>query len=241
MRAGLILLAGLVLAGCGRQTQADPLAQLDRELADANDGAPARDPALNAALRDQIMVDPALAQQSNADAVRPPSRPDPLEVPPADVAAAAGGPSPPADRPAPAPRPDPARVRAAAGALTLGALAERQPDRRTAGCAARVRYSAAWANRLPPAAPLFPDARVVEAAGTDEAGCSLRVVSYASGASVGRLVDFYHARATAAGYSAEHLADGGTHVVGGTRGDSAYAAYLRPRAGGGTDVDLLAN
>jgi hypothetical protein len=30
-------------------------------------------------------------------------------------------------------------------------------------------------------------------------------------------------------------------VVGGTRGGAAYLAYLRARADGGTDVDVIAN
>ena len=68
--------------------------------------------------------------------------------------------------------------------------------------------------------------------------CTLRVVSFASGAAPQKLIDWYYTRATVAGYSAEHQADGGLHVLGGTRGGAAYVVYVTPRANGAT-VDLL--
>jgi hypothetical protein len=230
--------AALALAACsgGNPQGEDDLAALDRELA-ANTSAPARDPVLTASLRDQIMVDPALAQSSNANAVRPPSRPDTGAVPPADIARL---PDTTPTAAAPAPSGDCPQCRARGAALTLDALAGAQPDPRLAGCAGRVRYSFDWANRLPAAVPLYPDARVTEAAGTD-AGCSLRVVSFRSGASVEKLAGFYWSRGRAGGYAPEHRAEGVLHVVGGARGGAAYVAYLQPRADGGTDVDLVAS
>jgi hypothetical protein len=62
-----------------------------------------------------------------------------------------------------------------------------------------------------------------------------------SGAGVDRVIDFYYTRATAAGYSADHEAEGAQHVLAGTRGDDAYVVYVTPRSGGGTSVDLVAN
>ena len=56
---------------------------------------------------------------------------------------------------------------------------------------------------------------------------------------VGRILDWYNARVSRAGYSAEHHASGTRHVLGGTRGDAAYIVYATARAGGGSDVDLL--
>jgi hypothetical protein len=242
MRLPLILVALIATVACSRASDApDDLAQLDRELAAANTADPARDPALTAALQDQIMVDPRLTQQSNANAIRPPNRPDTGAVAPIDIAAKPDGPAPPGLTPAPAAKGDCPECRARTGALTLGALAERQPDRRTADCAARVAYSATWANRLPAAAPLYPDARVVEAAGVDDATCTLRVVTFRSSAPLARLAAWYYTRGRQAGYAAEHRADGALHVVGGTKGAAAYLAYLRERPGGGTDVDLIAN
>jgi hypothetical protein len=232
----MVLACALLAAGCGRGEQApDDLAALDRELA-ANTSQPARDPALTASLRDQIMVDPQLTQSSNANAIRPPSRPDTGATPPVDVAALPDTPAPAGLERAPAPSGDCPECDAKATQLTLGALAEA----RTGDCGARVRYSAAWANRLPAAVPLYPDARVVEAAGTDEGACALRVVSFRSGAPVDRLADFYWTRARGAGFTAEHKAKGALHLVGGTRGTDAYLAYLTARPDGGTDVDLVA-
>jgi len=233
-------LLSLALVACGKDPspQAD-LDSLDRELTAAP--TPARDPALTASLADQIMVDPTLAQGSNANAVRPPPRPDPGSTPPVDIAQI----SDPVDAAtlshAPTPTGDCPECRAATGALTLGALAGRQHSPRTADCANGIGYSAAWANRLPADLPLYPDARVVEAAGADRTGCALRVVTFASSAALGKIVDWYYTQATRAGYSAGHKTDGKQHVLAGTRGADAYVVYVSPRAGGGTDIDLVVN
>lgn len=208
MRA-LVLLSLLSLAACGRAPeQADNLAAIDAALIDAN----ASDPALTAALQDQIMVDPALAQQSNGNAVRPPPRPDPRSVP-LDAATGHGPVN---------------------GALTLGAMAEQAPG--TAGCAAAIRYSATWSTRLPAAFPLPADAAVAEAAGNDADGCDLRVVSFQVGTAPARTLTWYADRARAAGYSVERSGDA---RVAGRRGEATYVVYAQPRAGGGSDVDLI--
>ena len=225
----------LLLSACNQAAdqQAD-LDQLDRELTDGNSTGNTRDPAIAQALHDQIMVDPNLTQSSNANAVRPPSRPDSGAVPPdiirpdpVDAATL---------RRAPAAKQDCPQCRAKGQAFTLGALAGQQPG----GCAT-VSYSAQWANRLPAALPLYPDAHVMEAAGADTGPCHLRVVSFRSGAGATKLVDWYYTRATTGGYSAEHRADGTMHVLGGTRGGDAYIVYVTPRQGGGADVDLVSN
>jgi len=64
-----------------------------------------------------------------------------------------------------------------------------------------------------------------------------------AGASLQQVMDWYYTRATNAGYSAEQQADGGQHVLGGTRGrdGGAFALFLTGRRDGGTDVDLIAN
>ena len=233
-----LLLSVLLLAACSKQpaSQQD-LDSLDKELTGATTGSGTgngRDPALTAALHDQIMVDPALTQSANTNVVRPPSRPDPLSIP-ADSVRNDGVRA--ADlKAAPAPGKDCPECRKANGALTLGELAVRQ-SKAGASCAQRVTYSAGWANRLPADVPLYPDARVREAAGND--ACGLRVVSFSSGAPVGRILDWYNARVSRAGYSAEHQASGGQHVLGGTRGNAAYVVYATANAGGGSDVDLL--
>lgn len=243
------LALALAIAGCGvRSTEQANLDSLDNELADAG-GGNGRDPAMMAALHDQIMVDPALAQQANDNVVRPPAQPYSGAVP-ADTAAArtaatgAGTGTSETLKTAPAPKADGScpQCEAARQSLTLGALASRQKDRRTANCAGDMHYSASWATRLPADLPLYPDARVSEAAGASENGCALRAVSFATGASLQTVIDWYYTRAAGAGFAAEHEADGSQHVLGGTRRDgAAFALFLTTRKDGGTDVDLVAN
>lgn len=254
IRRGAMVALALAVAACGQREGADRnLDALDNELVESGSGsANTRDPAMMAALQDQIMVDPALAQQSNTDTVRPPAQPYSGAVPADDVA------RPPASAPmsthgiatSDAVKPDPAPqaggcpgCAAKKQSLTLGALVSRQPDRRTAACAGAMRYSARWAERLPADLPLYPGARVSEAAGADSATCRVRAVSFSTDASPQTVLDWYYARATGAGYSAEHQADGAEHMLGGTRGGDggAYAVILTARHGGGTEVDLLAN
>jgi hypothetical protein len=231
-----LIVLPLLLMACSKQpaSQQD-LASLDAELTGAVAGNQ-RDPALTAALHDQILVDPALTQSANTNVVRPPSRPDPLSIPIDPVVPHGDGVATATLKPAPAAKADCPECRKADGALTLGELAARQ-SKGAADCASRVTYSAGWANRLPAGVPLYPDARVREAAGND--ACGLRIVSFASSAPVGRILDWYNTRVTQAGYSAEHQAAGKQHVLGGTRGAAAYVVYVTPAAGGGSAVDLL--
>lgn len=65
----------VALAACDRSNEAK-VAALDNQLA-----ANAADPALTAALEDQIMVDPELAQQSGRNAVRPAPGPQTARYP----------------------------------------------------------------------------------------------------------------------------------------------------------------
>ena len=243
-----LLVLPVALAACGSRGDGDRnLDSLDNELVDAN--STARDPALTSALQDQIMVDPSLAQQANNDAVRPPAQPYSGAVPPdgiagsSNAAASTGASTSERLKKAPAPNANCPQCGAARESLTLGALAARQKDKRTSGCADNMRYSARWAQRLPADLPLYPDARVSEAAGTEAGGCALRAVSFATSASLQTVVDWYYTRATNAGYSAEHQAQGAEHVLGGTRDrdNGAYAIFLTSRRDGGTDVDLVAN
>jgi hypothetical protein len=229
----------LALAACGSGAKPDgDLAQLDRELAQVNATSPAGDPALRSALKDQIMVDPALTRMANADAVRPPPQPLGGATPPDEPASGK-----PAERDALRSAPPPGDCRqcaAARQAMTLGALAGSQGGR-AGQCAAAIAYSATWANRLPKGVPLYPDAHVTEAAGADGAGCALRVVSFTSGAPMQRLLDYYYTRTTAAGFAAQHGADGGEHTLAGTKAGGAFLVTLKPAANGGTAVDLMAD
>lgn len=242
-------LAALALAGCGSSApdEAAPSAPAAAMTGTAA-SSPAADPALTAALRDQIMVDPALVQQANADTIRPPTQPQSGALPPVDIAAAAHAQAAAMNatsgetlRRAPAATGNCRQCAIARQSLTLGALAEAQGGR-AGQCAANIDYSAGWANRLPRGVPLYPDARVTEAAGADGQGCALRVVSFSSAAPMQRLLDWYYTRSSEAGYASEHHADGAEHVLAGNRrGGGSFMATMRARTDGGTDIDLMAD
>lgn len=243
------LIVPLALGACGGKPTAEKnLDSLDAEL--AGNGANASDPAMRGALQDQIMVDPALAGQSNADAIRPPRQPYSGAIPPDSVAGgktdgtltASGSSSSGGAKSTPAPSGDCPQCKVRDDSVTLGALASRQADRNTAKCARALQYSTAWVQRLPADLPLYPDARVDEAAGAAANGCRLRVVSFSTGAPIQTVLDWYYGRVTAAGYSAEHQADASQHVLGGTRKDgAAYVIFFQTRGDGRTEVDLVAN
>jgi hypothetical protein len=230
----------LVAAGCGQTPdEQTALADLDNSLVHVNGAASATDPMLQSALKDQIMVDPRLVQQANADTIRPPAQPEAGAVPPDGIADAAHKPITGDVRPAPPPTGTCKQCAAAKRALTLGSLSESQGA--SAQCVANVAYSVVWANRLPQGVPLYPDAQVSEAAGADRHGCALRVVSFASAAPMQRLLDWYYTRTAEAGYRAEHQASGQEHVLAGTKKGAAFLLILKPRAGGGTTADLMAD
>ncbi len=237
-RLGFILFVFLPLALAGCSGSGDDT----NTSTDAN----SVDPALASALHDQIMVDPQLGQQSNGDSIRPPGQPYSAGVPAGGVAANGDtvndGPlmhvpaATPADKSC-------AQCAAARNSSTLGGLAARQPDSRTSACAASVQYGAGWAQRLPADLPLYPQARVNEAAGTDGGSCQLRVVSFSSPQPLAAMLDWYYTHAVHAGYTSEHQVDGNEHILGGTRDrdSGAYVLYMTARQDGGTDIDLVAN
>lgn len=233
-RAALLL--SLTLLACHRAPA--PATSLDRLDDTLVAERPADDPALKAALRDQIMVDPDLVQQANPAAVRPPPRPASGAIPPDDIAARPGPAEHDRIQPAPAIGSCP-RCTAARQMLTLGALAA--AGHSGGDCPARIAYSAAWANRLPAAVPLYPEARVLEAAGADAPACHLRVVSFASSAAPARLLDWYATRTRAAKFTVEHGRDGVADVLAGTKASGAFYAVVRTRPGGGSLVDLMAD
>ncbi|MET4896290.1 hypothetical protein RN629_03835 [Sphingomonadaceae bacterium jetA1] len=226
----------LMLAACGRAPDDDAqLNALDNELSAVHDGQPARDPKLAEALAGQILVDPGLTQTSNANAVRPPDRPVTDQVPTLP---------PPADpvdgrtlKTAPAATHDCSECRASKNALTLAALAGQQA--RNAQCLSGLRYSAGWANRMPPVFPVYPGSQLSEAAGNDAGGCAFRIVSFRAGGAADKVVNFYYSRAVAAGFDADHKRDGAQHVLGGSRQAAAYMIYATDRPDGGSDVDLI--
>jgi hypothetical protein len=227
----------LMLAGCGGSGS---LPNVDEASGNA------ADPALASALQDQIMVDPQLGRQANGDAVRPPGQPYSGGVPNDAVAANTDRVSTEGLLKAPAPTQaskDCSQCAAARESVTLGGLAARQKDKRSSQCAASISYSAGWANRLPADLPLYPQARVIEAAGSEAGKCALRVVTFSSPATMQAMLDWYYTKAVRAGYTAEHQVDGDEHILGGTRDrdGGAYVLFMTARNDGGTDIDMVAN
>ena len=202
------------LAACGGSGD-DNLAALDNELL-----ANGADPALTSALEDQILVDPNLVQQAHPNSVRPPESPVQAQYPAGSAAEGA--------RRAVAGQSGDARISFTAGQPTA--------------CGARFDYGAQWASRLPAEFPLYPGARVTEAAGNNSGNCRMRVVTFHTGDPHDRVLAHYHALAARAGFTAEQQQRGGDRVLGGvnSRTDGAYYLIVTPAAGG-SDVALIVN
>ncbi len=242
-RGNLGLMAGMValaLAGCGRDDNKNSLAALDAQLT-----GNAADPALKSALADQIVVDPNLTGQSNRNAVRPADKPanGALPVLGGDAAQAqaqalklVGGKL--------LSAPSPAAGKLSETPETLGALAREQgAGKGSADCAKRMAYGMQWAARLPEAFGLYPGAQLMEAAGADSHGCTLRAASFVTPVPRQGVIDYYYTQAKRAGFSAEHRQEAGANLLGGTRGgdEGAYLVMVSDAPGGKTSVDIIAN
>ncbi|MFN3945720.1 MAG: hypothetical protein ACK4K7_12410 [Allosphingosinicella sp.] len=224
-----ILAAALALSACG-QGAGNDIAALDNELT-AND----TDPALTSALEDQILVDPALAQQSNRNAVRPPETPVQAQYPvdqrgsaqPRPASAAAGQVQ--------------AAHRPVAGGEGQCTGCGGNPAARGEACGGEFQYGLEWAGRLPAAFPPYPGGRLTDAAGNDRGDCRVRVVTFETRDAPQQVLGWYRQRAEAAGFSAEQQSRGGDIVLGGV--DSAEGAFyliVTPKEGG-ADVALIVN
>lgn len=235
------LLAALPLAACGSKTNDSSLAALDAQLTNN-----AVDPALKGALADQIVVDPNLVGQSNKNAVRPADQPANGALPvldgdadaaQAEAARIAGGKL--------LAAPGPVDGEAMDSDVTLGALARQQAQlgHGNANCAKKLEYANGWAERLPQPFTLYPGAALMEAAGAQRDGCTLRAASFTTPVPRQQVLDFYYTQAKRAGFNAEHRVMGGDHVLGGTRGQdgNAYFIVVADAPGGKTSVDIIAD
>lgn len=236
--SAILLTAGL--SACRQGEDRAALQTLD-------DGLASNDPAVKAAINGEIMVDPALARQSNRNAASAGARPVDGGVP----TARGGGTAAEAEADArralaggqlmrlPAPGQltrDCTDCEAQRRPATLGELAEQQTR---GGCNARITYDLAWARRLPETFPVYPRAALQEAAGVSGAACNIRVVNFQSRVALDSVLAWYYTRARRAGFTAEHVVEGNDHYVGGTRGDDAYVVIARNLGGGIIDVDLV--
>jgi hypothetical protein len=206
------------LAACGSSGKSE-LDALDGKLTGKGD----TDPALTAALEDQIMVDPSLSGQANKDAIRPAAQPYQAPIPTGEGA--------PQSKPA--------------ASSTLGGLAEQQAEIAKDsfnGCALNVQYSADYAAKLPADLQLYPQSQVSEAAGSDQGGCKLRAVSHSTPAAMKSVATHYANSAARAGYRVTSKVDGAGVMISGKRAADGGAFYVVLTPGsGGTSADLVVN
>lgn len=202
------------------------------------------DAAVNDALADPIMTDPDLTSQNQAHAAVVAAGPVSSALPPIDrspeaIAAAedaakrlVGGTI------AEAPEPAAAELGPLRDTVTAAQMAAAARIAR-GECLAALEYTARWAAALPKPLEVYPRGAVEEAAGSDTAGCGLRIVHFRTPVTVDDVVAFYHARLAAAGYPAEHVAQGGDHGLRGRKGAAAYLIYIRPAEDGLTMADIV--
>jgi hypothetical protein len=202
--AALAAFAALGACDGGRDAE---LAKLDKQITGKDP-----DPALTSALEDQILVDPALTQQSNRNAVRPAETPIQAQYP--------------------LPEQRPAEVKRSGGEARTEI---------SGGCGPELQHGAEWARRLPPPFAPLAGARVTDAAGSEAPGCRAQVVTFITAATPERVLAHYRARAAEAGYSAAQQMREGDYILSGSRnaGETFYL-ILTPRQGGGSDVAVIA-
>jgi len=221
----------LILAACSGEPDAPPV-------------VPERDPAAVQALGDQIMVDPDLAQQNEANAALtggtdhsiPPiiKTRDAIGAAKQEAADLIGGTSNLPDLPEPEmvekPLPEAARY----SVLELAKLSEGLDD-----CADQSGYTAKWASRMPDLLPVYPRGNTLEAAGTDSGECNLRAVRYLTPVTVSDVTRFYMARVRKAGLSDAYSRQDEFHILQGGKGSQVYAIYVRERSSGVSEVGLV--
>jgi len=223
----------LLLAACGGGGDEDQASSVDK------------DAAASSALSDQIMVDPDLATQNqansavtadNADGELPPEMRSPEAIARARAQAVklVGGPGKLRKTP---------QALAVEGKLpsdsTYSTAAEIAAKPGGVDCTKKVDYTMEWAARLPATFPVYPQGSVQEAAGTDEGACSLRVVTFVSAVPMNEVIDFYYTRAADAGFKVQHIKDGDDDVLAGVKDSSSFTVYVRNKPSGSTEVDLV--
>lgn len=226
--ATVLLAPALLLSACGGNTADDA----------GNAGT-------DAALNDEIMVDPDLAGQNAANSALsvPPTGTLPATAMTPEAIATArsaalklvGGPG--KMKKAPEAQ-EVSGSLANDAALAVAARAAAAPGA-NAACVDKAEYTTGWAARLPETFPVYPSGAVQEAAGTDEGNCALRVVNFLSGVPLSEVIDFYYTRAANAGFTAQHANDGEYNIIGGAKGGESFIVYARSLGDGSTEVELI--
>lgn len=204
----------------------------------------AGDPAVIAALSNQILVDPDLARSNRAGAALNANGAPSTELPPLesgiDAAASAkaaadrvvGG----AMQTAPEAGDD---GKTMADAATPAQLAI-QAGARARSCAPTLQYSAIWAARLPKGIEVYPHGHTVDAAGTDSNACLLRIATYRVAVAPRDVIDWYFTRARSVGFQTENgLSSGVSHIAGTRSGGAGFAVQARATTDNLTEVDVV--
>lgn len=228
--AACLFALGLSLSGCGDE----PPAPRPEEI----------DPAVLAALGDQILVDPDLARQNEGAAALTGGIDHALPLPDRSVRAIdaaraealtlVGGRD--ALRALPAPS---GKAKAAPLAARLSIVSRARYAGAPPRCLEALVHDFAWAARMPAAFPIYPRGATQEAAGLDSRACTLRAVHFRTPVPVDEVLAFYHMRAREAGYSSTLTEAGVERVLRGAKGEAAFAVFARETAPGATAVDLV--
>ncbi len=205
-----------------------------------------RDPLVEQALGDQLMVDPDLASQNEANAaltVAFDSSFPPLITGPEQRAAALtatrsllleGGEI--TDLPKTDASDDSADFPNLTGALTAAERASRIGFAKE--CADRLNYSAIWAARLPTHANIVPDGAVIEAAGNPQAECNIRIVTYVTNLPLEEVMQFHFNLAKRANLAPRYSA-GDESVLHAISSQTSIAVHARQRSEFQTEVDVI--
>jgi hypothetical protein len=206
----------------------------------------AADPLVAAALHDPLMSDPDLSARNEANAVLGFAGDSALPLLPATPEAAqaareagrlelladGGMPS------LPEPVAAPGTMPAPGGSAQDGLAAIGAPE----ACIAGLKEGFGWTADLPQAAAIMPHGMVVQAGGSDAAGCGVRVIRYHTAAPPEDVLQYHYVRAGRAGLEAQrHAPEGkgaGESISGYGPTGEALLVILRKTASGFTAVDL---
>ncbi|MFM5929653.1 MAG: hypothetical protein ACKOPQ_01960 [Novosphingobium sp.] len=199
------------------------------------------DPAVSAALAGPLLTEPdlaglngaarALSGSGVASAPIPANlfTPESADAARAEAKALLGG----AIQPAPASTSTEKAASGETALMSLRAAFGKSP------CESGLGWSAIWATRLPDPVIIYPRGHVAEAVGSDSAGCTLRAVTFRSGVALGDLVDFYWTRASRAGFTPLHRADGDAHAISAAKGGLSFTVFVKPGPDGQSEVHLV--
>jgi hypothetical protein len=202
----------------------------------------AADPLVAAALHDPLMSDPDLSARNEANAVLGFAADTALPLLPAGPEAAqaareagrlellAEGTMP----PLPAAVPSRVALPAPGAGAEEGLAALGAPD----SCIAALEEGFGWSASLPQVAAIMPQGMVVQAGGSAQARCGLRVIRYHTAAPPEDVLQYHYVRAGRAGLDPQRHAGEGDSISGRGPSGEAMLVIVRKAASGLAAVDL---